>query len=126
MGIGGNLWGLIQVKDRNSRMNKIGERVTGWQDCMKVRGWLDLSAGDSNRTTFNAKIQESTHVFLCDYQPLIGHIAVADQTKAVAVTSENARMVINGSVYDILLIDDPMNMNEHLEFYLKFVGGQDG
>ena len=41
----------------------------------------------------------------------------------VDATSENARFIINGLVYDILLIDDPMGMHEHLEIYLRFVGG---
>ena len=28
------------------------------------------------------------------------------------------------SDYEILLIDNPMNLNEHLEIYLRFIGGQ--
>lgn len=126
MGIGGNIWGIVQVKTKNGFMNEIREWVEDWQDCMKLWGWLDLSTGDSERTTFNAKIQESTHIFLCDYQALTGKVTVGDKETAVAITSENARMVINGLVYDVLLIDNPMNMNEHYEIYLKFVGGQDG
>ena len=49
-----------------------------------------------------------------------------EQETFVDVTSENARMVIQGLVYEILLIDNPMNMNEHLEIYLRFIGGQNG
>jgi hypothetical protein len=26
-------------------------------------------------------------------------------------------------VYDVLLIDDPMNLHQHIEVYLQFVGG---
>lgn len=126
MGVGGNLWGIVQVKTENGHMNKINEWVADWQDCMKLYGWLDLSTGDSERTTFSTKIQESTHIFLCDYQPLVGTVIAGNQKTEVVVTSENARMVINGLVYDILLIDNPMNMNEHYEIYLKFIGGQDG
>jgi hypothetical protein len=33
-------------------------------------------------------------------------------------------MVINGKTYDILLIDNPMELGSQLEFYLKFTGGQ--
>lgn len=126
MSIGGNLWGIIQVKAKNGYMNEIKENIAVWQECMKVWGWLDLSTGDSERTTFSAKIQESTHIFLCDHQTLTGKVTAGDQEKTVTVTSENARMIINGSVYDILLIDNPMNMNEHYEIYLKYVGGQNG
>lgn len=126
MSVGGNLYGIVQVKTKNGHMNQINEWVEDWQDCIKLCGWLDLSTGDSERTTFGTKIQESTHIFLCDYQVLAGKITVGDQEETVLVTSENARMVINGFVYDILLIDNPMNMNEHYEIYLKFIGGQDG
>lgn len=126
MSVCGNMWGFIQVKAENSHMNQIKENMTTWQDCMKILGWLDLSTGDSDRATFSAKIQESTHIFLCDYQALTGKVTVGGQVETVHVTSENARMVINGLVYDILLIDNPMNMNEHYEIYLKFIGGQDG
>ncbi len=125
MGLGGNLTGIVQIRTE-SPANKIKEKITGWQQCMELKGWLDLSTGDSKRTVFNAKVQESTHIFLCDYQPMQGKVIVNDQCKTVAVTSENARMVIDGLVYDILLIDNPMNMDEHLEIYLKFVGGQNG
>ena len=51
-------------------------------------------------------------------------VPVGDSDETVEITSENARMVIDGMVYEILLIDNPMNMNEHLEIYLRFIGGQ--
>ena len=113
------------------------------QMCIRDRskGWLDLSGGDSKYTTYNAKIQESTHIFLCDYQTfkglsgewvwdtlnfISGEISTLTSDKKVDVTSENARMLIDGLIYQIMLIDDPMNLHQHLEIYLKFVGGQDG
>lgn len=125
MSVGGNLWGSVLVKGTGC-MNRIKEHVPVWQECMKLYGWLDLSAGDSDRSTFSAKIQESTHIFLCDYQPMTAKITVGEQEKDIDITRENARMMINGLVYDVLLIDNPMNMNEHYEIYLKFVGGQNG
>lgn len=111
MSVGGNIQALIQVKGKGVK-NGIGACEREWLDCMSIIGWLDLSAGDSKYTSFNAKVQESTHIFICDY------LQMPD------VTSENARMVIQGLVYEILLIDNPMNMNEHLEIYLRFIGGQ--
>ncbi len=132
MGIGGNVSALLQVKDTDT-INAIGERVSVWQDCTSILGWLDLSAGDSKHTNFNAKVQESTHIFLCDFTSLknlstawiwnpfnflTGVISTSESEKTVDLTSENARMVVNGLVYEILLIDNPMEMNEQLEFYL--------
>lgn len=118
-GIGGNTKATFQVKtfrqDENGHYerNAMGEVVKDWQDAQEIRGWLDLASGDSRYTTFYAKIQQSTHVFIADYVPLDERI-----------NAENARMVIGGKVYDIMLIDDPMEMHEQLEIYLKYTGGQ--
>lgn len=135
--IDGNVYAVLQVKDTGVK-NAIGERVHEWADVAAVLGFLDLQAGDSKYMNYDAKLQESTHIFLCDYQELTDlqpgwlwspfnlftGIIKADQPGAqpVSVTSENARMVVNGKVYDILLIDDPMEMHEHLEIYLRYVG----
>ncbi|MCC8164498.1 MAG: hypothetical protein LIO86_15365 [Lachnospiraceae bacterium] len=109
--IGGNTAAVFQTKVVTK--NAIGEGVSVWADTLAVKGWLDLSGGDSKHTTFNAKIQESTHVWLMDYQ------ALPD-----TVTEETAQMVIDGKTYEVLLIDDPMGMHEHFEVFLKYTGGQ--
>ena len=36
--------------------------------------------------------------------------------------AENTRFIIDGLVYNILLIDDVEGRHEHLEVYLKFIG----
>ena len=112
-GIGGNIKATIQIC--TSAKNDIGEPVKTWTDAQTIKGWLDLSSGEARYTTYNAKIQESTHVFIADYVSLDSRI-----------TAETSRMVINGKPYDILLIDNPMEMGtgSQLEFYLKFTGGQ--
>lgn len=122
MDIGGNIFALLLVKGKGAK-NSIGAVESSWIDCTSILGWLDLSTGDSKYTSFNAKIQESTHYFLCDYVDMKA-VPVGDSDETVEITSENARMVIDGMVYEILLIDNPMNMNEHLEIYLRFIGGQ--
>lgn len=120
MNIGGNIQALLQVK--RTTKNEIGACEAAWIDCISISGWLDLSSGDSKHTTFFAKVQESTHIFLCDYQNLKNQ--PMGEEEFTDITSDNARMVVNGDVYEILLIDDPMNMNDHLEIYLRFIGGQ--
>lgn len=110
-GIGGNITAVIQTYTVSQ--NSIGEQVKSWSDKQSIKGWLDLQAGDSKYSTFNAKIQESTHIFIADYVPI-----------ADGIRAENSRMIINGKRYDIMLIDDPMEMHEQLEIYLKFTGGQ--
>ena len=112
-GIGGNITAIIQIC--TTAKNDIGEHVQTWTDAQTIKGWLDLSSGEARFSTYNAKIQESTHVFIADYVPLDSRI-----------TAESSRMVINGKRYDVLLIDNPMEMGtgSQLEFYLKFTGGQ--
>ena len=112
-GIGGNITAMIRVC--TSVGNEIGEQEKTWADVQALRGWLDLSAGDSRHTAYDAKIQESTHVFVADYVPLDSRIS-----------AENSRMVIAGKRYEVTLIDNPMEMGggSQLEIYLKYTGGQ--
>ena len=110
--IGGNITATIQV-NTGATYNRIGEKVDSWADAQTITGWLDLSSGDSKYTTFNAKIQESTHVFIADY------VALNSSIKA-----ENSRMIVNGARYDVMLIDDPMGLHKQLEIFLKYTGGQ--
>lgn len=113
-GIGGNTTAVIQV-NTGTEKNEISELVKTWADVQTIKGWLDMQSGDSRYTTFNAKIQESTHLFIADYVEL-----------NKSIKAENARMVINGLRYDILYIDNPMGMGRgsQLEFFLRFTGGQ--
>ena len=112
-GIGGNTELLFQVKSVTK--SNIGTHEKTWADVQTIKGWLDLSSGHSNYTTYNAKVQESTHMFIADYVPLDARIK-----------AENARAIIDGGRYDVMLIDNPMGMKQgsQLEIYLKYTGGQ--
>lgn len=116
--IGGNLNALLQINVVGDK-DSIGKRQSDWVTVLTLNGWLDLSNGDSHYNVFNTKIEDSTHIFFCDYINLSN---VTRDEETISITSKNARLVIKGLVYDILLIDNPMNMNEHLEIYLRFVG----
>lgn len=105
--IGGNTNAVIQ-RILGSTSNAIGEHIPTWGDVQSLVGWLDLSTGDS-RYTYDAKLQESTHIFITDYTPI-------DRK------TNDKRLVVNGVAYEILLIDDPMELHQQLEIYLKFVG----
>ena len=105
--IGGNIEAVIQQKNEVTS-NAIGEKIHSWSDIHRLWGWLDLSGGDS-KYSYNAKLQESTHIFITDY------ISIDRKTA-------DKRLVVNGGIYDILYIDDPMEMHQHLEITLKYVG----
>ena len=105
--IGGNIEAVLQ-RLSGSETNHLGEKVRSWTDTHTLLGWLDLSSGDS-KYRYNAKLQESTHIFITDYVPI-------DQK------ANDKRLVINGLIYDVLLIDDPMELHQQLEIFLKYVG----
>lgn len=108
--IGGNIQAMIQTK--NVIENEIGEHEKRWVDAQQIEGFLDLMSGDSNFQSYDAKIQESTHIFVMDF-------IVLNPT----IRPNTARLLIGQDVYDILLIDNPMNLNRQLEIYLRFTGG---
>ena len=109
--IHGNTRMQLQVKAVTD--NAIGEQETAWETVQTLFGWLDQTGVQTNFTTYNAKVQESSHMFLADY------VKLSSKIKA-----ENSRAVIDGYVYDITLIDDPMEMHQHWEIFLKYTGGQ--
>lgn len=108
--IGGNIKGLLQVKTNDST-NAIGERTPTWKLSNELWGFLDYIGNSTNRNNFHTKLEESTHVFICDYV-------------ALDKRPENKRMIIEDLEYDVVFIDDPMNLHQHIEIYLKFTGGQ--
>lgn len=111
--IGGNITAVIQTK--STVKNAIGEAEKIWSDAFSHIGWLGLQSGDSKYSNFNAKLEESTHVFLCDFHS--GIYALADQ---------DTRLIIKGKMYDVLLIDNPDEMDKQLEIYLRRVGAANG
>lgn len=111
-GIGGNVTAEIQVC--TSAKNEIGEGVKSWKTVQMLLGWLDSMGGNATYTTYSAKIQESTHIFVADYVPLNAEI-----------NAENSRLLIEGQIYDVTYIDNPMGLKtgSQWEIFLKYVGG---
>ena len=110
--IGGNT--TISIQTKTTIKNAIGESVETWNTTQSISGWIDLSGGSSDYAKYNTKIQDSTHVFICDYVPL-----------DASIKAENSRIIDDGGkVYDVMLIDDPMNLHKQWEIYLKYTGGQ--
>lgn len=107
--IGGNTVADFQVRQAGEYRNPIGEREAAWISAATLYGYLDLVTGDAKYNNYSAKLQESSHIFLCDYIPL-------------AQYKGEKRMIIDGDMYDVLLVDDPMGMHRHLEIYLRYVG----
>lgn len=111
--IGGNITASIQK--RTITENAIGEHVESWQTVQSIKGWLDMMSADSKSTEYFSKIAEATDVFVADYVQINSNIDPENPS--------NARAVIEGKVYDLKYIDDPMHMHQHLEIFLKYTGG---
>lgn len=137
--IGGNLQAVISIRDVT--INDIGEQENKWHECIDVVGWLDYMGGTANTQQYDTRIENSTHVFIMDYRPLYGLTAdytwdnfcflwdqlsdlVGTGDDHVQATEENAMMNINGKRYYITGIDDPMELHDHLEIFLRYTGGQ--
>jgi len=118
--IGGNIKAIIQAKTPTKEKNEMGEAISVWNTLKSdFLGWLSYQSGDSKKTTYNAKIEETTHIFLTDYNSEV--YALNDD-----IEKAEKRMIIKGVVYDVLLIDNPDEMDEQLEIYLKKVGAWNG
>lgn len=110
--IGGNTELVIKVLDNTKlTFDKNGKRIPNYIEKEPITGWLDLVSGDS-RYDYKAKIENSTHIFLCDYIDLSN------------VDIEEAKAIAKGKEFNIKYIDDPMELHEQLEIYLELVGGQ--
>ncbi len=104
--IGGNTTAVLQVK--TSVKNAFGEKTETWNDLVSIKGFLDFTGGDgSYKSNFKGAVEETTHLFLCDYVKF-------------DVKPTQCRMMIDGKCYDVLMIDNPMNLNRHLEIMLKY------
>ena len=106
--IGGNVEAILQQKIESGK-NSIGEAVLDWADIGTLWGWLDFTGGDS-KYTHATKMQESTHIFLMDYNPEIDR------------STKDKRLIVNGQKYEVLLIDDPMELHQQIEISLKYLG----
>lgn len=111
--IGGNI--TLQLQTRSTTNNAIGEQVEAWNTVQSITGFLDMMSADSNSTTYNAKIVDATDVFVADYKPI--------DTSINPENPDNARAVVDGRVYDVKYIDDPMKLHKQLEIFLKYTGG---
>ena len=105
--IGGNT-DLI-LKTRKQVKNEIGEEVTTWENYKTIHGFIDFMSESTGRGSFNSKIVESTHVFVCDY---------VDIDKSVI----DLMAYHNNKEYEITYIDDPMGLHYQLEIFLKYIG----
>jgi hypothetical protein len=114
--LGGNITATIQKKVSTGK-NLIGEAEESWENIGTCIGWLDYASGQNDVQTYKAKLQETSHYFLCDYSEF------KKAAREQELNSENCRLLINDKKYNVLLIDDPMELHQHIEIYIQYIGG---
>lgn len=116
----GNITVKLQVMV-DVTQNKIGEDIPIYEDVMELTGYIDYLSGEARASSFNARIMESTHVFVGEYKPIPETFSY--KGKEVRVTDENTKVVANLKEYLVKLIDDPMDLHDHIEIYMDYTGG---
>lgn len=114
--IGGNTEAVIQISAVTK--NEYGNDVNSWSDAFdkpKI-GFLDMTGEGTDSRNLMHRVEDADYVYICDYfEPLVD---------GVKLTTENSRIIIDGEIYEVKLYDDPMRLHEHMEIYLKYLGGQ--
>ncbi len=112
--IDGNTNAVVQVKEVTQ--NEYKSDLIRWKDAFTIKnGVLDLVDGGVNIKMMR-RVEDSDYIFLCDY--------FIPEYNGERLTTQNSRLLIDGEVYEVVLFDDVMRLHEHLEIYLKYIGGQ--
>lgn len=106
---GGNIKAIV-LQYNDVGKNLIGEGTPRWTEIGCIFGWLDSMSADDDFSRMKTTVQDSTHVFIMDYDP------------SVRLGSKNSRLLINGRIYEVKYQDDPMELHDHIEIYLKYAG----
>lgn len=111
--IGGNTDAVVQFKEVTQ--DEYQTDRCRWRNIFTIKnGVLDLLDAGTN-VKMMRRIEDSDYIFLCDY--------FLPAFNGEKLTMENSRFLIDGEIYEVKLFDDVMNLHEHLEIYLKYIGG---
>ncbi len=113
--IGGNINLVLKVKTGEYTKNDIGERIPEVVDYMTFFGFLDMSTSDTKHSIYNTKTEESDYIFICDYKKL-------EKVKGKIPKTSQLTAICNDKEFDVLLIDNPMELNKQYEIYLRYKG----
>lgn len=109
-GVGGNVTASV-MRTKKGKNAKGSAVPSAPEEIMKIDGWLDYQAGQPSHLAYQAKLQDTTHLWICDFD-----VGFAD------LKVQGLSLVVAGEPYEVLLIDDPMGIHDHLEAYLRYVG----
>lgn len=113
--ISGNVTGCIE--QCKTIKNAYGIETESWEPVLQVTGFLDMLTSGVDTKTLMHRVEDADYVFLCDY--------FSTEIDGATLSAENSRMLIGGTIYEVKLYDDPMHLHEHMEIYLRYLGGQE-
>ena len=117
--MGGNIDLVLKRKD-GFTTNDIGEKIPNYIEYITLHGFLDMANTNTSHSTYNAKLQESTHYFICDYVELPTFTDESGNVRKATINELKA--YCNDKEYDVLWLDNPMELNYHYEIYLEYKG----
>lgn len=91
----------------------IGGLIDDWGLFQRVSGYLDLLTGSDDTNQQNAFTEDSTHI-----------LVIPQFTDGI--TDKMRVMDSNNRLYAITYSDNPVNVKNHTELYLKFEGVKNG
>lgn len=93
--------------DKTGKRNSLGQIVHDFKEADDFEGWFDFLSGEENNNQ-NAITAESTHV-----------IITFDTSLEIAISD---RIRFKEKDYEVTYVDNPMELDDHLEIFLKAVG----
>ena len=67
--IGGNVKAVVQT--RKQTKNALGESEITYITKKTIKGFLDYSSGQTKYESYQTPAEDTTHIFICDYQARI-------------------------------------------------------
>lgn len=74
-----------------------------WVDYLEIDGVIDMLTGGYS-TSQQKVVEDSTHILITD----------------VVDIQKGDRVITNGNWYDVMYVDNPLNMDDHLEIELMY------
>ena len=98
----------FEVQSYTKTDDGLGGWEETWTPALTISGVLDLRKGDTTEVA-NKQTVNSTHILLTD-------------THAI---NEKQRILYDSKVYYVDYVDNPVNIDSHLEIYLRYEGDSD-
>ncbi|OEH86250.1 hypothetical protein BHU72_12000 [Desulfuribacillus stibiiarsenatis] len=96
----------IKVQRSISVKNGIGGHTEQWNEHLNISGLIDAVSGDKSISAAK-ETERVTHILFCAVNDIQSSDRIVDQL---------------GNIYRIKLVDNPMQMNSHMEILLEMVG----